>query len=294
MDGQHRRQPAAQRGPQQARPGRRFVLRHRRQPRRLGSAGVGRRAGRPVAGRLHPAVPHLLVVAPQRRAGPYEGGVWKCELQSVDRALRTGSYGDWRPTADEKARLEQVFPDGVCNWDRPDVGRPAATADGLDRRDWTSPVPGTTALCTGDRPRRPACSGAAVRSVACCVPPPGGADTRRRVIPCTPPSSRPPCLRRLAAGRPTPHPSPRSGGDGDAPWPVPHQRQRLRHRPGRGRAATAAEAAGWESVWTGEHYALPDPPVPASPKRRTPRCSTPSSPWPTSPPTPARCGWARG
>ena len=31
------------------------------------------------------------------------------------------------------------------------------------------------------------------------------------------------------------------------------------------RVATAAEAAGWESVWTGEHYALPDPPVPASP-----------------------------
>ena len=33
------------------------------------------------------------------------------------------------------------------------------------------------------------------------------------------------------------------------------------------RIAVAAEAAGWESVWTGEHYALPDPPVPASPAR---------------------------
>jgi len=31
------------------------------------------------------------------------------------------------------------------------------------------------------------------------------------------------------------------------------------------RIAVAAEAAGWESVWTGEHYALPDPPVPESP-----------------------------
>jgi hypothetical protein len=60
----------------------------------------------------------------RQAGGPYEGGVWKCELQSVDRALRRGVYGDWRPTADEKARLEQVFPDGVCNWDRPDVGRP--------------------------------------------------------------------------------------------------------------------------------------------------------------------------
>jgi probable F420-dependent oxidoreductase len=31
------------------------------------------------------------------------------------------------------------------------------------------------------------------------------------------------------------------------------------------RIAQAAEAAGWESVWTGEHYVLPDPPVAASP-----------------------------
>jgi probable F420-dependent oxidoreductase len=31
------------------------------------------------------------------------------------------------------------------------------------------------------------------------------------------------------------------------------------------RVAVAAEAAGWESVWTGEHYALPDPRVPPSP-----------------------------
>jgi probable F420-dependent oxidoreductase len=29
------------------------------------------------------------------------------------------------------------------------------------------------------------------------------------------------------------------------------------------RIAVAAEAAGWESVWTGEHYVLPDPPVAA-------------------------------
>jgi hypothetical protein len=34
---------------------------------------------------------------------------------------------------------------------------------------------------------------------------------------------------------------------------------------GAGRALAAAEAAGWESAWVGEHYALPDPPVPTSP-----------------------------
>ncbi|GAA3385112.1 TIGR03619 family F420-dependent LLM class oxidoreductase [Cryptosporangium minutisporangium] len=31
--------------------------------------------------------------------------------------------------------------------------------------------------------------------------------------------------------------------------------------------ALAAEDAGWESVWTGEHYVLPDPAVPSSPTR---------------------------
>jgi len=29
--------------------------------------------------------------------------------------------------------------------------------------------------------------------------------------------------------------------------------------------ARAAESAGWESVWTGEHFALPDPAIPGSP-----------------------------
>jgi hypothetical protein len=56
--------------------------------------------------------------------GPFEGGVWKCELQPVSRALHRGDYGDWTPTQEERARLEQIFPDGVCNWDRRDVGRP--------------------------------------------------------------------------------------------------------------------------------------------------------------------------
>ncbi len=33
------------------------------------------------------------------------------------------------------------------------------------------------------------------------------------------------------------------------------------------RVAEAAESAGWESVWTGEHYVLPDPPIETSPAR---------------------------
>ncbi len=57
--------------------------------------------------------------------GPYEGGVWKCALQSVDDALDDDVYGDWEPDAAQRARLEQIFPDGVCDWRQPDVGRPA-------------------------------------------------------------------------------------------------------------------------------------------------------------------------
>jgi hypothetical protein len=61
----------------------------------------------------------------RREAGaPFEGGIWKCQLQPVDRAIRIGLYGDWQPTADERARLEQVFPDGVCDYTKPDAGKP--------------------------------------------------------------------------------------------------------------------------------------------------------------------------
>ena len=56
--------------------------------------------------------------------GPYEGGIWKCQLQPVSRAISRGLYGTWVPTAAERARLEQVFPTGVCDFTKPDAGRP--------------------------------------------------------------------------------------------------------------------------------------------------------------------------
>ncbi|MGH9231248.1 MAG: DUF6351 family protein, partial [Acidimicrobiales bacterium] len=60
----------------------------------------------------------------RQAGGPYEGGVWKCQLQPVNRAIHKGLYGDWRPTAAEKARLEQIFSDGVCDFTKPDAGKP--------------------------------------------------------------------------------------------------------------------------------------------------------------------------
>jgi Tannase-like family of unknown function (DUF6351) len=56
--------------------------------------------------------------------GPLRGGVYKCALQSVDRAISRGLYGTWRPSSDEVARLKQIFPTGVCDYSREDVGRP--------------------------------------------------------------------------------------------------------------------------------------------------------------------------
>ncbi|HMG42114.1 MAG TPA: DUF6351 family protein [Acidimicrobiales bacterium] len=60
----------------------------------------------------------------RQAGGPYEGGIWKCQVQSVGRAIRSGAYGDWEPSASERARLEQVFPGGVCDWSKSDAGRP--------------------------------------------------------------------------------------------------------------------------------------------------------------------------
>ncbi|MFG1707975.1 DUF6351 family protein [Nonomuraea sp. M3C6] len=48
--------------------------------------------------------------------GPLEGGVYKCPLQPVDRAIAKGLYGAWKPTQEERARLKQIYPTGVCDY----------------------------------------------------------------------------------------------------------------------------------------------------------------------------------
>jgi len=56
--------------------------------------------------------------------GPIEGGIFKCVLQSVDSAIAAGAYGSWNPSEAERARLMEIFPDGVCDWSQGDAGRP--------------------------------------------------------------------------------------------------------------------------------------------------------------------------
>jgi len=55
---------------------------------------------------------------------PTEGDVFKCGLKPVATALSDGTYGDWQPDGDQIARLNAIFPDGVCDYSQPDQGRP--------------------------------------------------------------------------------------------------------------------------------------------------------------------------
>lgn len=55
---------------------------------------------------------------------PIEGGIFKCALKSVDTALADGTYGAWTPNAQQVQALKAIFPEGVCDWSKPDQGRP--------------------------------------------------------------------------------------------------------------------------------------------------------------------------
>jgi hypothetical protein len=56
--------------------------------------------------------------------GPIAGNVYKCATKPVATAIDDGTYGSWTPSAAERARLAQIFPTGVCDYTKPDVGRP--------------------------------------------------------------------------------------------------------------------------------------------------------------------------
>ncbi len=56
--------------------------------------------------------------------GPIAGNVFKCQTKSVEEALNDGTYGDWEPTEDQVERLKAIFPDGVCDYSKPDAGLP--------------------------------------------------------------------------------------------------------------------------------------------------------------------------
>jgi hypothetical protein len=57
---------------------------------------------------------------------PISGGIYRCALKPVARAIADGSYGAWRPTPEQRAQLRQIFPQGVCDYSKPDRARPPA------------------------------------------------------------------------------------------------------------------------------------------------------------------------
>ncbi len=56
--------------------------------------------------------------------GPFEQSLFKCQLMPVGEAIARGLYGVWTPNGTEIAQLEQIFPQGVCDYTKPDAGLP--------------------------------------------------------------------------------------------------------------------------------------------------------------------------
>jgi hypothetical protein len=55
---------------------------------------------------------------------PIEGGIYKCALKPVEQAVSEGAYAPWTVSDLQVQRLKQIFPDGVCDYSKPDQARP--------------------------------------------------------------------------------------------------------------------------------------------------------------------------
>ena len=47
---------------------------------------------------------------------PFTDDVFQCRLMPLGRAIERGIYGDWIPNAEQRRRLEAIFPGGVCEF----------------------------------------------------------------------------------------------------------------------------------------------------------------------------------
>ncbi len=80
--------------------------------------------------------------------GPITNDVYKCHTKPVAQAVADGDYGQWEPTADEQARLEEIHPDGVCDWTKRSVGYPGTTVPPPSGGGGTPTVPSSTTSTT--------------------------------------------------------------------------------------------------------------------------------------------------
>ncbi len=60
--------------------------------------------------------------------GPIEGSIFKCALKPLSVAITDGTYGSWTPDPGQLDRLQATFPDGVCDYNAPDQGRPQSAS----------------------------------------------------------------------------------------------------------------------------------------------------------------------
>ena len=56
---------------------------------------------------------------------PLEGGIYRCALKPVEQAVADGTYGSSVPSAQQVEQLKRIFPQGVCDYSKPDQARPA-------------------------------------------------------------------------------------------------------------------------------------------------------------------------
>lgn len=66
-----------------------------------------------------------ILTSPRMAAGDsFRGDMFKCALKPLATAMRDGTYGSVRFNHAQKAWLAKIFPQGVCDYGRPDQGRP--------------------------------------------------------------------------------------------------------------------------------------------------------------------------
>lgn len=56
--------------------------------------------------------------------GNIKGNIFKCALKPVEQALVDGTYKDIVFTDTQQELLKMIFPTGVCDYTKPDVGKP--------------------------------------------------------------------------------------------------------------------------------------------------------------------------
>jgi hypothetical protein len=84
---------------------------------------LGRHHQRQAQGRLHVGIPHVRHLAHRSRRADRRRHL-QVRAQERGTALQDGTYAPWMPDGPSVAKLKQVFPNGVCDYTRPDQARP--------------------------------------------------------------------------------------------------------------------------------------------------------------------------